>query len=80
METLKKDHEDTQEQLIQMYDRITEMENEHNKALESHAANSDEKEAELKKKSTKDKKDLLRLMSSKFVAEKKALILEMEAK
>lgn len=63
-----------------MYNRISEQEEEHTLALEGHAEQSDEKLAELKKKATQDKKGLLKMLSTKFLAEKKALILECETK
>lgn len=80
MEELKLENEDQQEQLISMYNRVNDQEKEHNEALESHAAQTEDEVSDMKTQVTKDKKDLLKMLSTKFLAEKKALILEMQTK
>jgi hypothetical protein len=80
MEELKLENEDQQEQLISMYNRVNDQEKEHNEALESHAAQTEDEVSDMKTQATKDKKDLLKMLSTKFLAEKKALILEMQTK
>jgi hypothetical protein len=61
-----------------MYEKIRDQEEEHAEALENHAAGSKDELAKMKARSKDDKKDLLKMLSTKFLQEKKALILEME--